>query len=247
LLVLRHHSLTSVSFQSIPYPKAHSQHSYVAHRPFLESSLNDSSRPRVPSSDSSTGENRFSAPWFNGRGERDRRKMAATVAPITDHVLLDFEVSDVFENELNDNLYNLKMSEDKPMKSNRSSKSRRILKPLLRMLKRRTSKYAKRQAAVPQVEVFYEEVENQNNANEALECRLLQELEQAEEGAAITVCLDGQMTVVPVVPGQCYVPVHFAHTHAGDFYWTTLSMADRDLCYKERAFSQHQLPEVQVA
>lgn len=174
--------------------------------------------------------------------------MAAT---INEQTLFDFGLNDVFENELNDNLYNLKMSEDN--KVVKSRKSRRMLikplKPLLRMLKKRTSSYvkSKRQEAVPQVGIFTEEIENQNNANEALERRLLQELRDAEEGAAITVCLDGQMTVVPVVPGQCYVPVHFAHTHAGDFYWTTLSMADRDLCYKERAFSQYQLPEVQVA
>lgn len=151
-----------------------------------------------------------------------------------------------YENELNDNLYNLKMS-GKAVSSGR--RIRGVLKPLLRLLKKkRTSKHAvKGQRAVPQVEFFTEEVDNQNNANEALERRLLAELQDAEEGAAITVCLDGQMTVVPVVPGQCYVPVHFAHTHAGDFYWTTLSMADSDLCYKERAFSQHQLPEMQVA
>ncbi|KZC10024.1 PREDICTED: uncharacterized protein LOC107188164 [Dufourea novaeangliae] len=152
-----------------------------------------------------------------------------------------------YENELNDNLYNLKMSG----KSKASSmRLRRALKPILRLLKKKTSrsgKHPKDQKAVPQVESFTEEVENQNNANEALEMRLLAELQDAEEGAAITVCLDGQMTVVPVVPGQCYVPVHFAHTHAGDFYWTTLSMADSDLCYKERAFSQHQTPEMQVA
>lgn len=151
-----------------------------------------------------------------------------------------------YENELNDNLYNLKMS-GKAMSSGRRIRS--MLKPLLRLLRKRTSKYTsnKSQKAVPQVEIFTEEVDNQNNANDALERRLLAELQDAEEGAAITVCLDGQMTVVPVVPGQCYVPVHFAHTHAGDFYWTTLSMADSDLCYKERAFSQHQLPEMQVA
>lgn len=152
-----------------------------------------------------------------------------------------------YENELNDNLYNLKMS-GKAVSSGRRIRS--MLKPLLRLLKtKRTSKCAfdKSQKAVPQVEIFTEEVDNQNNANESLERRLLAELQEAEEGAAITVCLDGQMTVVPVVPGQCYVPVHFAHTHAGDFYWTTLSMADSDLCYKERAFSQHQLPEMQVA
>ncbi|XP_011648204.1 uncharacterized protein LOC105434239 [Pogonomyrmex barbatus] len=176
--------------------------------------------------------------------------MAATTTTMNEHTLFDFEVSDVFENELNDNLYNLKMSEDKAVSGRKSRRMLKPLKPLLRMLKKRTSRYVKsnkRQEAVPQVGIFTEEIENQNNANEALERRLLQELRDAEEGAAITVCLDGQMTVVPVVPGQCYVPVHFAHTHAGDFYWTTLSMADRDLCYKERAFSQYQLPEVQVA
>lgn len=152
-----------------------------------------------------------------------------------------------YENELNDNLYNLKMS-GKSTATN-GKRVRSVLKPILRLLKKKTNrgKYAKDQKAAPQVEIFTEEVDNQNNANEALERRLLAELQDAEEGAAITVCLDGQMTVVPVVPGQCYVPVHFAHTHAGDFYWTTLSMADSDLCYKERAFSQHQTPEMQVA
>ncbi|KAI4502750.1 hypothetical protein M0802_001794 [Mischocyttarus mexicanus] len=164
-----------------------------------------------------------------------------------------------YENELNDNLYNLKMSgsnnhnnhNNHNNKSSNNTKSmRRMLKPLLRLLKNRTSKgkYGKSEKTInPQSVIFTEEVDNQNNANEALERRLLAELEVAEEGAAITVCLDGQMTVVPVVPGQCYVPVHFAHTHAGDFYWTTLSLADSDLCYKERAYSQHQTPEMQVA
>ncbi|XP_076766350.1 uncharacterized protein LOC143433102 [Xylocopa sonorina] len=151
-----------------------------------------------------------------------------------------------YENELNDNLYNLKMS---GKNTTGNKRIRGVLKPILRLLKKKTNrgKYGKGQKAMPQVEIFTEEVDNQNNANEALERRLLAELQDAEEGAAITVCLDGQMTVVPVVPGQCYVPVHFAHTHAGDFYWTTLSMADSDLCYKERAFSQNQTPEMQVA
>ncbi|XP_076160953.1 uncharacterized protein LOC143143525 [Ptiloglossa arizonensis] len=157
-----------------------------------------------------------------------------------------------YENELNDNLYNLKMSGKSTASFTASNmRLRRALKPILRLLKKRTTnrsgKQGKEQKTVPQAEIFTEEVDNQNNANEALERRLLAELQDAEEGAAITVCLDGQMTVVPVVPGQCYVPVHFAHTHAGDFYWTTLSMADSDLCYKERAFSQHQTPEMQVA
>ncbi|XP_046748848.1 enhancer of split malpha protein-like [Diprion similis] len=169
--------------------------------------------------------------------------MAATT--ITNHV---FEC----ENELNDNLYNIKLSSSKKQTSS-VRRVKKILKPLLRLLKKSggSKKNAKslkgQQRAQPQVEVFTEEVDNQNNANEALEQRLLADLEEAEEGAAITVCLDGQMTVVPVVPGQCYVPVHFAHTHAGDFYWTTVSLADSDLCYKERAFSQNQQPEMQVA
>lgn len=168
---------------------------------------------------------------------RSRAKMAAaTMSHVFD-----------YENELNDNLYNLKMS---GKGATTPKRVRSVLRPILRLLKKRTSRGkvgGKGQKAMPQVEIFTEEVDNQNNANEALERRLLAELQDAEEGAAITVCLDGQMTVVPVVPGQCYVPVHFAHTHAGDFYWTTLSMTDSDLCYKERAFSQHQTPEMQVA
>lgn len=154
-----------------------------------------------------------------------------------------------YENELNDNLYNLKLSADNKKMSN-ARRLRKLLKPLLRILKKtcKSSKLAKmNQKAEPQQEVFTEEVDNQNNCNEALEQRLLADLAAAEEGAAITVCLDGQMTVVPVVPGQCYVPVHFAHTCAGDFYWTTLALTDSDLCYKECAFSQNQLPEMQVA
>ena len=154
------------------------------------------------------------------------------------------------ENELNDNIYNLRMLGG----NNKSTTSRKVMKILKHLakslLKKRTrsyKKFLKSQKAEPQCEVFTEEVDNQNNCNEALEQRLLADLENAEEGAAITVCLDGQMTVVPVVPGQCYVPVHFAHTHAGDFYWTTVALTDSDLFYKERAFSQNQQPEMQVA
>ncbi|XP_011312238.1 enhancer of split malpha protein [Fopius arisanus] len=152
-----------------------------------------------------------------------------------------------YENELNDNLYNLKLSADKKMSN--AKRLRKLLKPLLRLMKKRSKHTIAKihQKAEPQQEIFTEEVDNQNNSNEALEQRLLADLASAEEGAAITVCLDGQMTVVPVVPGQCYVPVHFAHTSAGDFYWTTLALADSDLCYKECAFSQNQLPEMQVA
>ncbi|XP_063990387.1 enhancer of split malpha protein-like [Diachasmimorpha longicaudata] len=152
-----------------------------------------------------------------------------------------------YENELNDNLYNLKLSGDNKRMSN-AKRLRKLLKPLLRLMRKKNSIFTKiHQKAEPQQEIFTEEVDNQNNSNEALEQRLLADLASAEEGAAITVCLDGQMTVVPVVPGQCYVPVHFAHTCAGDFYWTTLAITDSDLCYKECAFSQNQLPEMQVA
>lgn len=151
-----------------------------------------------------------------------------------------------YENELNENLYNLAMNNQPKINKVKSRKVSKMLKPILRLLKNK-SLQRKARKNKKNLEIFTEEVDNQNNCNEALEQRLLADLKEAEEGAAITVCLDGQMTIVPVIPGQYYVPVHFAHTHAGDFYWTTLSLDDRDFCYKERAFSQHQLPEMQVA
>ncbi|XP_044007993.1 enhancer of split malpha protein-like [Aphidius gifuensis] len=165
-----------------------------------------------------------------------------------------------YENELNDNLYNLKMSIDNNnnniiinnnnnKKVSNARRMRKMLKPLLRYLKKKSSKLSKinQKSKQQKFEIFTEEVDNQNNCNEALEQRLITDLENADEGAAITVCLDGQMIVVPVVPGHLYVPVHFAHTQAGDFYWTHITPTDNDICYKELAFSQHQLPEMQVA
>lgn len=166
-------------------------------------------------------------------------KMAATMMTIS-HVL-------DCENELNDNLYNLKMCGGK--KNSTSYKVRKILKPLIKLLKKRTRSckklLAKKQKTEQQLEVFTEEVDNQNNCNEALEQRLLADLANADNGSAITVCLDGKMTVVPVSPYDCYVPVHFLHTLAGDFFWTTLPL-ESDYCQKETIITQHQQIEIQV-
>lgn len=157
-----------------------------------------------------------------------------------------------YENELNDNLYNLKMSNNNNNKKvSNARRMRKILKPLLRYLKKKSEKFSKihhkSQQQQQKFEIFTEDVDNENNCNEALEQRLVTDLNNAEEGSAITICIDGRLLVVPIVPDQLYIPVHFVQTPNGLFYWTHINPADNDVCYKERAFSQNQLPEMQVA
>lgn len=130
---------------------------------------------------------------------------------------------------------------------------RKILKPLMKLIKKRTqsckkllAKKNEKNQQQQQLDVFTEEVDNQNNSNEALEQRLLGDLTKADEGAAIiTIGQDGKMTVVPV---SCYVPVHFLPTLAGDFFWTTLpqQVPVSEFYHKETIISQHQQIELQV-
>lgn len=130
---------------------------------------------------------------------------------------------------------------------------RNILKPLMKLIKKRTQSckklLAKKQKVEQQLDVFTEEVDNQNNCNEALEQRLKADLTNAEQNSAITVCHEGKMTLVPVSIVDC-VPVHFLQTQDGEFIWTTLPMPSSlpvsEFFYKETTIITHQQIEIQV-
>ena len=114
------------------------------------------------------------------------------------------------------------------------SPSRRIknlLKPLLgRVFTSRTKTQQKRNsyiAASPNGErdADFEWLANEmdNRANEDLEQRLVEEMHMCEDGAAIVVYnADGTPRLQTVEKDEFYVPVHFARTNAGTFFWTSL-------------------------
>lgn len=178
-------------------------------------------------------------------------------------------------NSYNDNLYNNQLLE----KSRRTASYRlkKILKPLLRMLKQNKTKsgghYFEANIAKHVDEFEFEfwpsttesfccegsstceaAANNDNAANEALEARIVSEMAQCDEDAAVYVYNEDGVTcnLQPVQRAQQFVPVHFARTNAGTFFWTTMAAAttttkaaDCDLVQPTYCCSHFQQPELQ--
>ncbi|XP_052861065.1 enhancer of split malpha protein-like [Anopheles cruzii] len=156
-------------------------------------------------------------------------------------------------NSINENRYNT----EKLAKASAVYKLKKILKPLVTLLKSKSkhgSAAAKAKRALPRITSYIDEFDcdYDNSANERLEQQLISELEQCHQpAAAILVYEDQQLQVVPIEPeDEQYVPVHFARTEAGTFFWTTMPAAasvgravDEDLiqpahCYTEEQYAQ---------
>jgi hypothetical protein len=152
-------------------------------------------------------------------------------------------------NSINDNKYNA----EKAAKST-SRKIKRILKPLLRMLRhnKRADKPAKQQypqnSSTDSYEDFWSSSEvDDNSANEELESKIMNEIEQCPDNAAIYVFENNTSQLQPVFRKQQFVPVHFARTDAGTFFWTTIQRAaDSDLLEPSYCCSGYQVPELQT-
>lgn len=137
----------------------------------------------------------------------------------------------------NDNTINAKLA-----RRSTSHQLKRLLKPLLALLKKNKNTY--RKTAQPE---FYEEEINDNMANELLENRIFEEMDGCPDFAAVPVYDDqGLMDIVPIFRGQRYIPVHFAKTEAGTFFWTTMVSADCDIAMHGEVFTEKQVPQVQV-
>jgi len=63
-----------------------------------------------------------------------------------------------------------------------------------------------------------------NLANEALEQRLYNEIRECPENAAVIVQQGQEKQIMPVCPEQKFIPVHFARTSSGTFFWTSMDM-----------------------
>ncbi|GLV34814.1 ocho [Carabus blaptoides fortunei] len=145
-------------------------------------------------------------------------------------------------NSINDNMYNTKKARSK------IHKIKQLLKPVFAVLKRNSAKNTYRKTAQPEYYIDEEYENEQNLANEILEQRIFEEIDVCPDFAGVPVYSNGYMDVVPVSQGQQYIPVHFAKTDAGTFFWTSVSAADSDICYSSEKYatSEYQTPESQV-
>lgn len=111
---------------------------------------------------------------------------------------------------------------------------RKLLRPLMRIIKKKQL-LQKTLTEVKQQNDYNSSLEDMRNdpaalnanddnlANEALEQRLHAELQRSAPEAAIIVRQGNSQQVVPVRQ-QHYIPVHFARTANGTFFWTTSDM-----------------------
>jgi hypothetical protein len=130
-------------------------------------------------------------------------------------------------NSINENIYNAQ-------KQAKTSKYRlrKIFKPLLKILLQKSKKTNKTSCNCNKNSSFDSyDYASDNNANETLETRILEEIRSENSS---TYVYDSEQ-LVPV--NKTFVPVHFARTNAGTFFWTTFDESER--------FSDDQLPELQ--
>lgn len=140
-------------------------------------------------------------------------------------------------NSINDNIYNAQ-------KQAKTSKYRlrKIFKSILKtMLQkgRKTNRHHVCKCKNSSYESYdYATEISDNDSNETLETRILDEIRDCNDDSAFYVYGDEDQ-LVPVDRHQTFVPVHFARTNVGTFFWTTFdSQSD---CYTE-----NQLPELHL-
>jgi len=160
-------------------------------------------------------------------------------------------------NSINENKYN-----DAKLAKSTSHKIKKILKPILRMLRQKNNKKQSSSASssksnslvdtscscceYEQPEDFWACEVDENSANEELESRIFREIEQCSDDAAVYVYNNDECELQSVHADQKFVPVHFARTEAGTFFWTTMQKpVDYELVQPTYCCSGYQIPQLQ--
>ncbi|KAG6445067.1 enhancer of split malpha protein [Manduca sexta] len=141
-------------------------------------------------------------------------------------------------NSINENRYNTEKMKNSGIKA--------LLRPLMKIIKKSTKRVPAK--SFEAIDTCYED--EQNSCNEQLERKIYDELETCQPGAAFLVYnQDESCDLVPVTTDNFYVPVHFARTDAGTFFWTTVSKTEADFaaahCYTECQTAEQQYPAFQ--
>lgn len=144
-------------------------------------------------------------------------------------------------NSINDNIYNAQK-----LAKTSKYRLRKIFKPILKMLlqkgKKTTTSSSKSICKCKNNSSFnsydYGSEISDNNSNETLETRIIDEIRDCSDNSALYV-YGNEDQLMPVNRNQTFVPVHFARTDAGTFFWTTFD--DKSDCN-----SDIQLPQLHL-
>lgn len=169
-------------------------------------------------------------------------------------------------NSINENTLN-----DQKIKKSSSYKLKKILRPLIKMIKHSgsnnksstaTTKLTTTKTVCKCKNYSYEEEDyekygdyvydytteiDDNQFNEDLEDRIIEEIKHCDENSAIYVYdSENNCNLTQVHSEEIYVPVHFARTEAGTFFWTSMQRpVDCDLVESKDCSSDSQLPQLQ--
>ncbi|ALC43815.1 Ocho [Drosophila busckii] len=120
---------------------------------------------------------------------------------------------------------------------------KKLVKPLLRLMKKKQL-LRKTLAEVQSQNEINSSLEDMrkdpivscdNLANEQLEQLLYNDLRQCPSNAAMIVQQGQQQRIVPVHSNQTFIPVHFARTSNGTFFWTSV---DAPACRQQQQQQQ---------
>lgn len=124
---------------------------------------------------------------------------------------------------------------------------KKLVKPLLRLIKKKQL-IRKTLAEVQSQNEINSSLEDMrkdsvascdNMANEQLEQRLFNDLRQCPNNGAMIVQQGEQHHIVPVQPDQTFIPVHFARTSSGTFFWTSADVT----CQQQQQQQEFQMRE----
>lgn len=159
-------------------------------------------------------------------------------------------------NSINENTHN-----SEKLKRSSSYRLKKMLKPFINLIKHSgnrktattklttTKTVCKCKSNSYEDDSIYDYTEeiDENQFNESLEHQIIDEIRHCEENSAIYVFdNEDKCQLTPIFNDDIYVPVHFARTQAGTFFWTTMQRSvDCDLVEPENCSSNSQLPQLQ--
>lgn len=143
-------------------------------------------------------------------------------------------------NSMNDNKVNSKLAQ----RGSNLRHIKRILKPIFAFMgKGRTRTYRKNDQPDYQDEINDNKINEMREQNQ--EYRKIGDIIDDLYNLSYYDC-QGMGDIVPIFRNEKYIPVHFAKTEAGTFFWSNMVCADCDIQMDGDIFTEKQAPQVQV-